>query len=161
MLVKTSHFSKDVRYLSIAQAQHTKFTTAVRLNLDPFDEHSEEECWDVLKRCHLVGQETTDMNRGTSQIGTIRKRNAVFDSLDSPISSAGGSLSAGQRQLVALARALLRRSQVILTDEATSAIDLELDNHVCSALSSVAIYSKLYLFLRFNKPSEKRWEVPP
>ena len=54
----------------------------------------------------------------------------VFSSLESPISVGGGSLSAGQKQLVALARAMMRRAKVVLTDEATSAIDLELDDQV-------------------------------
>lgn len=41
-----------------------------------------------------------------------------------------GSLSAGERQLLALARAILRRSRVVIMDEATSAIDFELDSMV-------------------------------
>ena len=44
--------------------------------------------------------------------------------------SSNGSLSAGERQLVALARAILRRSQVIILDEATSQIDTNLDDQV-------------------------------
>lgn len=102
----------------------------MRTNLDPFEEHSDEECWEVLRRCHLV----EDMEHDHHQTMPMRRR-AVFSRLDAPISSAGGSLSAGQRQLVALARAMLRRSQVVLTDEATSAIDLELDDQVRTLLS--------------------------
>jgi ABC-type multidrug transport system fused ATPase/permease subunit len=105
----------------------TKRHLAVRFNLDPFDEHSDQECWDVLRRCHLATQDPTS-SAGTRE--SNRRRKPLFDSLDSPISGGGASLSAGQKQLVALARAMLRRSQVVLTDEATSAIDLDLDDQV-------------------------------
>lgn len=77
----------------------------------------------------------------------MKTRSAVFNSLESPISAGGGSLSAGQKQLVALARAMMRRAKVVLTDEATSAIDLELDDRVSdsSGISkmnkSLTIYS--------------------
>ena len=50
-------------------------------------------------------------------------------SLDTPIGPMG-PLSAGERQLVALARAIMRRSQVIILDEATSQIDTNLDDQV-------------------------------
>jgi ABC-type bacteriocin/lantibiotic exporter with double-glycine peptidase domain len=63
-------------------------------------------------------------------------RTAVFSSLESPISVGGGSLSAGQKQLVALARAMMRCASVVLTDEATSAIDLELDDQVSFILDA-------------------------
>jgi ABC-type transport system involved in cytochrome bd biosynthesis fused ATPase/permease subunit len=73
-------------------------------------------------------QERQDQSEGSKQ--KMKRRKPVFDSLDAPIAVNGGTLSAGQKQLVALARAMLRRSQIVLTDEATSAIDLELDNQV-------------------------------
>lgn len=95
------------------------FTGTIRSNLDPFGEHSDQDCWDVLNRCHL----TPLLNRGSGQEEV---------SLDMPMSQ-GGSLSAGERQLVALARAVLRRTKIVILDEATSQIDSRLDEKVsCS-----------------------------
>ncbi|KIJ32692.1 hypothetical protein M422DRAFT_52742 [Sphaerobolus stellatus SS14] len=102
------------RIQTIVSQDVSLFSGSIRSNLDPFDEHDDQECWDVLKRCHLVG--------GSEGNGRIT-------SLDTQISQRG-SLSAGERQLVALARAVLRRSQVVIMDEATSAIDLQLDEMV-------------------------------
>ncbi|THH32259.1 hypothetical protein EUX98_g1936 [Antrodiella citrinella] len=98
------------------------FTGTIRSNLDPFEEHTDEECWEVMERCHL----TTILKSATAS------SNKTGDSkltLDMPISQSG-SLSAGERQLVAMARALLRRSNVVILDEATSQIDEELDNQI-------------------------------
>lgn len=92
------------------------FSGTIRSNLDPFGEHSDQECWDVLNRCHL----TPLLNR-SSDLNTV--------TLDMPISQ-GGSLSAGERQLMALARAVLRRTNIIIMDEATSQVDSHLDEQV-------------------------------
>ena len=59
--------------------------------------------------------------------------------LDTPISQSG-SLSAGERQLVALARAVLRRSNVVIMDEATSQIDTALDDQVSVPCRHVAAH---------------------
>lgn len=92
------------------------FSGTLRSNIDPFDEHSDDECLDVLERCHLLSVLSHSSNR--------RKV-----SLDMPMSQTG-SLSAGERQLVAMARAVLRRSNVVIMDEATSQIDSHLDEQV-------------------------------
>ncbi|KAF8583414.1 pleiotropic drug resistance ABC transporter [Ramaria rubella] len=99
--------------ITIINQDVSLFSGTIRSNIDPFDEHEDHECWDVLKRCHLLAGSSNNV------IGPIW-------SLDTPISQTG-SLSAGERQLVALARAILRRSQVVVLDEATSAIDMHLD----------------------------------
>ena len=71
------------------------FTGTLRFNLTPFGEHSDAECWAALRRAHL-----SEMVEATP-LG-----------LDLVLSEGGAPLSAGQKQLVALARALLRHSKV-------------------------------------------------
>ena len=96
------------------------FSGTLRSNLDPFNEHTDQECWDVLERCHL-----TTILKGSLQ----RTQESHEITLDMPISQTG-SLIAGELQLVAMSRAILRRSNVVILDEATSQIDSDLDDQV-------------------------------
>ena len=102
------------------------FTGTIRSNLDPFGEHTDAECLNVLERCHLSSILASSTGTSTPNV-----------TLDTPISQTG-SLSAGERQLVALARAVLRRSSVIIMDEATSQIDTKLDDQVRAVIIAVA-----------------------
>ncbi|CAE6461261.1 unnamed protein product [Rhizoctonia solani] len=101
------------------------FSGSVRSNLDPFNEYTDEECWDVLERCHLGQRPAPSGFEGEHSSGRI-----LLSTLDAPVSVGGKGFSAGQRQLLALARAMLRRSAVIIMDEATSSIDLETDDQI-------------------------------
>ncbi|KAI1107856.1 canalicular multispecific organic anion transporter 1 [Jackrogersella minutella] len=76
------------------------FPGTIRENLDPLEQHSEEECQAALHR--VLGPKW---------------------SLDSFVDNGGKNLSQGQRQLVGLGRAILRRSPIIILDEATASID--------------------------------------
>jgi ABC-type multidrug transport system fused ATPase/permease subunit len=104
--------------LAIIPQDPTLFRGTVRSNLDPFDEHTDLELWSALRQADLVGQEA----QIDDKTGRIH--------LDSPVEEEGLNFSLGQRQLMALARALVRGSQIIVCDEATSSVDFETDQKI-------------------------------
>ncbi|KAL4069345.1 P-loop containing nucleoside triphosphate hydrolase protein [Scleroderma citrinum] len=92
----------------------------LRQNLDLFDEHDDATLNNALRSAGLFAvQEDTDEGRLT---------------LDSAIAGGGSNLSVGQRQIIALARAMVRGSKLLILDEATSAIDYKTDTAIQTSL---------------------------
>ncbi|KAL3462252.1 P-loop containing nucleoside triphosphate hydrolase protein [Aspergillus heterothallicus] len=142
--------------LAIIPQDPTLFRGSIRSNLDPFNEHTDLELWDALRKAHLVDSPADDRPSASAQeqqhaekIEAAPQASSSSSSsfpavatgtpkltLDTPVDEEGLTFSLGQRQLMALARALVRDARIIICDEATSSVDFATDQRIQETMAA-------------------------
>ncbi|CAD1785487.1 similar to Saccharomyces cerevisiae YGR281W YOR1 Plasma membrane ATP-binding cassette (ABC) transporter, multidrug transporter mediates export of many different organic anions including oligomycin [Maudiozyma barnettii] len=118
------------RKLTIIPQDPVLFKGTIRKNLDPFGEYDDKMLWNALEKSGAIEQEElSDVKLETTNDKDTHADMHRFH-LDQVVEEEGTNFSLGERQVLALSRALVRQSKILILDEATSSVDYETDNKI-------------------------------
>ncbi|KAI9843481.1 MAG: hypothetical protein M1837_006327 [Sclerophora amabilis] len=135
----------------------TLFTGTIRTNLDPFTLFTDEEIFATLSRVHLIDSPDPSTQTESSASDPSESANQnPFLNLSSPVSESGNNLSQGQKQLLCLARAMLKSPKVLLMDEATASIDYATDAKIQESIrelhcTTITVAHRLQTIIDYDK----------
>lgn len=143
----------------------TILSGTLRSTLDVFDEYDDGEIYEALRRVHLikegeaVGAAVASSATSPPAAPTDEPRNAnVFTDLSYPVTEGGDNFSSGEKQLICMARAILRRNKVLFMDEATASIDYETDELISTTIRAefsdstiLTIAHRIHTIIDFDK----------
>ena len=108
--------------ISVIPQEALLFSGTIRSNIDPFGEHDDARLHHALRVSHLLDHDDSSEKPTAGRLDNF--------SLDAIVETQGTNLSAGQKSLVSLARAVVKDCPIIVMDEATASTDVETDQKI-------------------------------